>query len=121
MGDGSGGELATNFAIPATTASAEGSHGIAQAKIQGNAGDYLAPWIESEKCTSCDECIKINPSVFAYNEQKKAFIKDAHAGTYQELVKAAERCTAQIIHPGLPKDRSEKDIEKWISRGEKHN
>jgi len=36
-------------------------------------------------------------------------------------VKAAEKCTAQVIHPGLPKDKSEKDIDKWIKRAEKYN
>ena len=81
----------------------------------------MAPWIDTEKCTACDECIKINPQLFAYNQQKKAFIKDPQAGSYQELVKAAERCTAQVIHPGLPQDRQQKGIEKWIARGEKHN
>ena len=23
-------------------------------------GSYMAPWIDSEECTTCDECIKIN-------------------------------------------------------------
>jgi len=36
-------------------------------------------------------------------------------------VKAAERCTARVIHPGLPRKRTEKGIEKWIKRGEKYN
>lgn len=84
-------------------------------------GDYMAPWLETEECTACDECIKINPGMFAYNADKKAYIKDPKAGSYQDLVKAAEKCTARVIHPGLPADRSEKDIEKWIQRGEKFN
>ncbi len=82
---------------------------------------YMAPWIDTDLCTSCDECIKINPEVFQYNEDKKAFIKDPLAGPYKDLVKSAERCTARVIHPGLPKDRSAKDIAKWIQRGEKYN
>ena len=85
------------------------------------AGDYLAPWIDTPKCTACDECIHLNPNIFQYNEQKKAFIKNPQGGPYRDLVKAAERCTAQIIHPGLPKDRNEKDIDKWIARAEKYN
>ena len=84
-------------------------------------GGYMAPWIDTEMCTSCDECIKINPSIFQYDENKKAFIKDPHGGPYKDLVKAAERCTARIIHPGLPKDRSEKDAAKLIARAEKFN
>jgi pyruvate-ferredoxin/flavodoxin oxidoreductase len=26
-----------------------------------------------------------------------------------------------VIHPGLPRDRSAKDVDKWIKRGEKYN
>jgi pyruvate-ferredoxin/flavodoxin oxidoreductase len=93
-------------------------------KKEGNgdaSGDYIAPWIETEECTSCDECIQINNKIFAYNTDKKAFIENADGGSYQDVVKAAEKCTAGVIHPGIPKDRSEKDIEKWIGRGEKFN
>jgi pyruvate-ferredoxin/flavodoxin oxidoreductase len=81
----------------------------------------MAPWIDTEECTACDECTNLNSAMFAYNESKKAFIKDPLAGPYRDLVKAAEKCTAQVIHPGLPADRSEADIDKWIARGEKYN
>jgi pyruvate-ferredoxin/flavodoxin oxidoreductase len=84
-------------------------------------GDYMAPWLETDFCTSCDECIKINPNIFAYNNDKKAFIKDANGGPYSDLVKAAEKCTAGVIHPGLPADKNGADMEKWIKRGEKFN
>jgi len=85
------------------------------------AGDYMAPWIDTGECTACDECILINPQIFEYNSDKKAVIKNADGGPYRDLVKAAEKCTAQVIHPGLPRDRSDKDIDKWIKRGQKHN
>jgi len=88
---------------------------------QTSPGDYMAPWLDTEECTGCDECMSINPSIFAYNENKKAFIKNPDGGPYRDLVKAAEKCTAQIIHPGLPRDRTEQDVEKWIQRGEKFN
>ncbi|MCR9017499.1 2-oxoacid:acceptor oxidoreductase family protein [Aquiflexum gelatinilyticum] len=84
-------------------------------------GDAIAPWIETELCTSCDECTKLNPNIFAYNNDKKAFIKNPEGGSYMDLVKAAEKCTAGVIHPGLPADRSFADAEKWIKRGEKFN
>jgi len=83
--------------------------------------DYMAPWIDTEECTACDECIIINPQIFEYNDDKKAFIKSAEAGPYRDLVKSAEKCTAEIIHPGLPRDRSAKDIAKWIKRAQKFN
>lgn len=82
---------------------------------------YLAPWLDSDECTACGECIKINPQIFAYDERKRAYIKDPQGGPYRDLVKAAERCTARIIHPGLPKRRTEKDIEQWIKRAEPFN
>ena len=88
---------------------------------KGTPGDYLAPWLETEECTSCDECIKLNPQIFEYNNDKKAFIKNAQGGPYEDLVKAAEKCTARVIHPGLPADHAAKDMEKWIKRGEKYN
>lgn len=88
---------------------------------QATNGEHMSPWIDTDECTSCDECIKLNNKIFAYNENKKAFIKDPNAGPYQDLVKAAEKCTAQVIHPGLPADRSQKDIEKWVKRAEKYN
>ena len=85
------------------------------------AGNNMDPWLETEDCTSCDECIKINPDIFAYNHDKRAYIKDPKGGAYQDLVKAAEKCTAGVIHPGLPSDQTENDLDKWIKRGEKFN
>ena len=56
----------------------------------GIIGESMSPWLDTDDCTSCDECIKINPNIFAYNEDKKAFIHNPHGGPYQDLVKAAE-------------------------------
>ncbi|MDH4040579.1 MAG: 2-oxoacid:acceptor oxidoreductase family protein [Gammaproteobacteria bacterium] len=99
--------------------SAGGAKAAAGAPAAG--GDYMAPWLDTEECTACDECTNLNSAMFAYNDAKKAFIKDPLAGPYRDLVKAAEKCTAQVIHPGLPADRSEQDIDKWIARGAKYN
>ena len=93
----------------------------ARATGGGEESDYMAPWIDTAKCTACDECVKLNPNIFAYNDQGKAVIKNPQGGPFRDLVKAAERCTAQIIHPGLPRDRTEKDVDKWIARAEKYN
>jgi pyruvate-ferredoxin/flavodoxin oxidoreductase len=82
---------------------------------------YIAPWIDSAQCTSCDECIGINPKIFAYDENKHAQIKNAKGGPYKDLVRAAEKCTAQVIHPGTPFDPKEKDIDKLIKRAAKYN
>jgi pyruvate-ferredoxin/flavodoxin oxidoreductase len=81
----------------------------------------LEPWIDTAMCTSCNECIQINGQLFAYNEQKQAYIKDPKAGTFAQLVQAAEKCPAAIIHPGTPLDPREKNLEKWIKRAEPFN
>ena len=81
----------------------------------------MAPWIDTPQCTSCDECVNLNSKIFAYNADKKAYIKDPDAGPYKDLVKAAERCTAQVIHPGLPRERGAKDIENLVKRAQKFN
>lgn len=105
-------------AAPAAVAPAA----VAEPAVGAETADgYVAPWLETESCTACDECININPKIFAYNDQKKAYIKDPQGGPYQDIVKAAEKCTAQVIHPGLPADRSAKDMDKWIKRAEKYN
>ncbi len=74
------------------------------------------PFIETSRCTSCEECIKINNRLFAYNENKQAFIADLNAGTYADLVRAAENCQVSIIHPGQPKNPNEPDLDTLIER-----
>ena len=103
---------------PATpaTAPAPATNGAAPAAAGTAATDE--PWIETELCTSCDECTRLNPKMFAYNANKQAYIKDPLAGTYKDLVVAAERCTARIIHPGTPLDPSEPGLEALIRRAE---
>jgi pyruvate-ferredoxin/flavodoxin oxidoreductase len=81
----------------------------------------LDPWIDTELCTTCNECTNLNGQMFAYNDAKQAYIKDANAGTFQQIVKAAESCPAEIIHPGTPLDPDEPDLEKWIERAERFN
>jgi pyruvate-ferredoxin/flavodoxin oxidoreductase len=81
----------------------------------------LEAYIDSVRCTSCNECTNLNNKMFAYNGDKQAFVKDAKAGTYQQLVIAAERCPVSIIHPGSPLNPKEKDLAKWVKRAEKFN
>ena len=93
----------------------DASEPVKMEETKASNGEYMAPWLETEECTSCDECININPKIFAYNNDKKAYIVNPDGGPYQDLVKAAEKCTAGVIHPGLPADRiGMKDVDKWI-------
>ena len=84
-------------------------------------GISLDPYIDSVMCTSCNECINLNNKLFAYNADKQAFIKDPKAGTFQQLVLAAEKCPVSIIHPGSPLEPKEKDLPKWMKRAERFN
>ena len=79
------------------------------------------PWIETFRCTSCNECININPLLFQYNADKLATIANSRAGTYADLVAAAEKCPARCIHPGKPLDTSEPNLEALMKRAEKFN
>jgi pyruvate-ferredoxin/flavodoxin oxidoreductase len=48
-------------------------------------------------------------------------IRDPDGGPYQDLVKAAERCTARVIHPGLPRDPTAPGLARWIERARRYN
>jgi ferredoxin len=67
-----------------------------------SAEEAVAPYVESYMCTSCNDCRKINPRLFGYDANQQAYIADPAAGTFAELVKAAEGCPAKCIHPGTP-------------------
>lgn len=76
------------------------------------------PYIETARCSTCNECTQINDRMFAYNDNKQAYIADADAGTYRELVEAAESCQLAIIHPGKPRNPGEPGLEELIKRAE---
>ena len=78
----------------------------------------IEPYIDSERCTTCNECTNLNKKMFGYNSDKQAFIKDATAGTFAQLVQAAEKCPVGAIHPGTPMNPNEKDLEKWLKRAQ---
>ncbi|MGF1548846.1 MAG: 2-oxoacid:acceptor oxidoreductase family protein [Thiotrichales bacterium] len=86
----------------------------------GAAADWEPVWVETPECTACDECILINPKVFAYNDAKQAVIVDPKAGSYLEIVKAAEKCTAGCIHPGTPFNAAEKGLDALVKRAVKY-
>jgi pyruvate-ferredoxin/flavodoxin oxidoreductase len=81
----------------------------------------MEPYIETDRCTSCNECTNLNGRMFGYNADKQAYVKDPRAGTFAQLVQAAERCPAGIIHPGTPLNPGEKDLAKWVKRAERFN
>jgi pyruvate-ferredoxin/flavodoxin oxidoreductase len=83
------------------------------------ATDYEPLWIDTPECESCDECTQINPKIFAYNDEKKAIVVDPRGGPYKDIVRAAEKCTAECIHPGTPFNAKESGLERLVKRAEK--
>ena len=74
------------------------------------------PYIETARCSTCDECTKLNSKMFAYNKDKQAYIADLAAGTYRQLVEAAENCQVAVIHPGKPRNPAEPGLEELLAR-----
>jgi hypothetical protein len=75
-------------------------------------------YIETFRCSSCNECTQINDKMFGYDANKQAFIKDLKAGTYRQMVDAAENCQLSIIHPGKPWNPNEPGLDESIKRAE---
>ena len=73
-------------------------------------------YIETPRCSSCDECIQINSKMFTYDRNKQAYIADIKAGTYAQMVEAAESCQVSIIHPGKPHNPKEPGLEELLKR-----
>ena len=43
---------------------------------------------------------------------------DANAGSYRQLVEAAESCQVAVIHPGKPKNPNEPGLDDLLKRAE---
>ncbi len=76
------------------------------------------PYIETPRCTTCEECVQINNKMFLYDGNKQAYLGDLAAGTYRQLVEAAESCQVSIIHPGKPRNPDEPGLEELLQRAE---
>jgi pyruvate-ferredoxin/flavodoxin oxidoreductase len=85
------------------------------------AGGHEAVWIDSPECTACDECMNINGKIFGYNGKRQAVVLNPTAGTFLDIVKAAEKCTAGVIHPGTPWNPAEANLDKLVKRAAKFN
>ncbi|HSC95308.1 MAG TPA: hypothetical protein VLC73_10085, partial [Burkholderiales bacterium] len=75
-------------------------------------------YIETPRCTTCNECTNLNNRMFAYDANKQAYIADINAGTFRELVEAAEACQVSIIHPGKPRNPNEPGLADLLKRAE---
>lgn len=110
---------ATPAAGPAEAAPEAAPEAVAEEEEEEISFDE--PWIDTILCTSCNDCINLNPLLFVYDENKQAYIGDAKAGTYAQLVESAEFCPANCIHPGKPLNPNEPGLEELLKRAEPYN
>ncbi|OGA43606.1 MAG: hypothetical protein A3G26_13320 [Betaproteobacteria bacterium RIFCSPLOWO2_12_FULL_65_110] len=106
---------------PAAAAAAAPAAAAAAAPAAAEAEPQRSPdeaYIETPRCSTCNECTTINNRMFAYNADQQAYIADINAGTYAQLVEAAESCQVAIIHPGKPRNPSEPGLEDLLKRAE---
>jgi ferredoxin len=125
-----GGQLATMpAAVPAEPAAApEAAEAEAETETAAEEAEepeeelsFDEPWLDTPACTTCDDCMGINKMMFAYNDDKQAYLTDPKAGTYEDLVRAAEICPAKCIHPGKPLDPGEPNLEELMARAAPFN
>ena len=102
-------------AVPAAAASAPADAPAAAAAPEPARNPDEA-YVETIRCSSCNECTLAFPKMFAYNEDKQAYIKDLKSGTYRQLIEAAEACQVSVIHPGKPWDPDEPGLEELLER-----
>lgn len=109
---------------PAPTTAATPERETESKAEKGDEDDGISfdePWVDTPLCTSCNDCVTVNPKLFVYDAEKQATIGDPHAGTYAELVAVAESCPARAIHPGKPLNPDEPDLDALIKRAERFN
>jgi hypothetical protein len=102
-------------AAPAKAAVATAEAAAAPVQEEKTSDD---PYIETPRCTTCEECVQINNKMFMYDGNKQAYIADVNAGTYRQLVEAAESCQVSIIHPGKPRNPNEPDLAELLERAQ---
>jgi len=104
-------------AVPAAAAEKAASVAPAPAEAEPERSPDEA-YIETARCSTCNACVQLNGKMFAYDGNKQAYIADVSAGSYAQLVEAAENCQVAIIHPGKPRNPKEAGLEELQKRAE---
>ncbi|MGZ8259355.1 MAG: 4Fe-4S domain-containing protein [Caldimonas sp.] len=105
-------------AAPALQPAAAVEPATAEAPAAEAAPSRDEAYIETVRCSTCNECTQINPRMFAYDANQQAYIADLTAGTYAQLVEAAESCQVSVIHPGKPRNPDEPGMAELLVRAE---
>ncbi len=105
---------------PAAPAESQEKKTEAEEEEEEESLSFDDPYIDTPLCTTCNDCTDLNGQMFAYNDNKQAYIKDPLAGSYRDLVVAAEKCPVNIIHPGKPKNADESDLDGLLKRAARY-
>jgi ferredoxin len=111
-------EAAPAPAAAATATTAAAPAATAPAVVEEPARSPDEAYIETARCSTCNECTQLNGKMFAYDANQQAYIADINAGTYADLVQAAENCQVAIIHPGKPRNPDEPGLEALLERAQ---
>ena len=103
-------------AVAVTTGEAVAPAPAAVVAIEDSTRNPDEAYVETLRCSSCNECTLAFPKLFVYDNQKQAYLKDARAGSYRQLVEAAESCQVSVIHPGQPWDPTEPGLDELRER-----
>jgi ferredoxin len=116
------GPAATESTAPETNDQAAGQPATTDEEEEGEEElSFDEPWIDTPLCTSCNDCLKVNPLLFIYNDEKQALLGDLSKASYAQLVEAAELCPARCIHPGKPWNPDESNLPDLIERAAPFN
>ncbi|MDH3474872.1 MAG: hypothetical protein OEM59_14415, partial [Rhodospirillales bacterium] len=85
-----GAPAATEATMPTTQAPAPEA-AAPGAAVEAEAAEAMEapsdePYIETARCTTCNECTEINNRMFVYDDNMQAHIADPDAGSYRQLV-----------------------------------
>jgi hypothetical protein len=110
--------LAPSAPVTATAATPAAAAPAAAQAVEEPERNPDEAYIETARCSTCNECTQLNGKMFAYNENQQAYIADINAGTYAQLVEAAENCQVAVIHPGKPRNPDEPGLPELLKRAE---
>ncbi|MBI2375783.1 MAG: ferredoxin [Deltaproteobacteria bacterium] len=94
---------------------------VAPVAAEEETASFEGPYIDEALCTTCNECTNLNPLMFKYNANRQATVADRTAGTFLQLVSAAEKCPARCIHPGAPDAGDATANDDLVARARKFN
>ena len=83
--------------------------------------DYEPCWVETPECSGCSDCVTLAPGVFALNAERKAVVVNPKGGKFVDIVKSAEKCPAECLHPGAPWNPAEPGLDQLRARAANYN